>query len=413
MKIAFFTSHPARVGSGSERLMYDTAKGLIARGHGVRVYTMNSGLPGTGPLFERQIPTLPGERVIERIFRRVTGYNDLLFPSTLLLRILPWTSGADVWHFHNLHGHFVSIPCLALLSWTKKIVISPVDQYLITGHCPYPMDCDRYSHGCGSCPRPDEGWPGISRDSTRALWLIKRACLRFAKFHYLFHTNALADIHQREVPYIKQAPVIHYGVDLLCYRPFPKAESVKMLGTDPGTSFVVGLFHSHITEPRKGLIPLISKIGAIASDNRTNIALLVVGNGSEQAKSLVPEAVKVFALPFIKDPHELAAALNLCDVLLYPTRAENLSLTCLFALACGVPVISYDVGGQGEAIVDNENGFLVPLGDHDQIIYNLLKVVDNPSLKARLASAARLRMEKEFDIEMYIGKLSEYYKTLS
>ena len=71
-------------------------------------------------------------------------------------------------------------------------------------------------------------------------------------------------------------------------------------------------------------------------------------------------------------------AINLCDVLLYPTQAENLSLTCLNALACGVPVISYDAGGQKEAIRNGYNGFIVDINDEEGMISHLKEMMKNP-----------------------------------
>jgi len=51
LKIAFFTSHPANIGSGSERLIYQTAKALIQRGHDARVYVRNFYLDPDPPFF--------------------------------------------------------------------------------------------------------------------------------------------------------------------------------------------------------------------------------------------------------------------------------------------------------------------------------------------------------------------------
>lgn len=392
--------------------MYDTSKGLIARGHDARVYTINTNLPGEGPFFERQIPLVPAERLAERAFRHITGYNDVLFPSTLILRVHPWAGRADLWHFHNLHGHFVSMALLGAMSWTKQIVISPVDQYLLTGHCPYPIDCERYNEGCGSCPRLNEGWPGISRDSTRGLWLMKRFVMRTSRFNMFFHTKALAEAYRKSLPWMKNPRVIPYGVDICCYRPLSRKDCAQALGVTMGKSFVIGIFHSYVNEPRKGLLPLIEQVGRLAEEMPDRLSLLVVGHGSEEVRRLVPSCLNLATLPFLQDPHELAQALNLCDVLLYPTRAENLSLTCLFALSCGVPVISYDVGGQGEAVRDGVNGFLVPMGDHMAMLARLRELCNVPGLQKELALRARTTMEEDYDGERYVERLVDYYKSL-
>ena len=139
------------------------------------------------------------------------------------------------------------------------------------------------------------------------------------------------------------------------------------------------------------------------------IELLVVGHGSEAVKDVISPELSVTALPFLHHAHDLANALNLCDVLLYPTKAENLSLTCLCALACGVPVISYDAGGQSEAIKLGLNGFIVDVDDCEAMLGSLRKMLENPLLCQGLSQGARRYAEMFFDFDSYIDNLLEYY----
>ncbi len=409
LRIAFFSSSTAGVGSGCEHLIYNTAKALIARGHDARVYVMNSQMDDNPPFFVRRLPTFPLEKIIERVLSRLTGWNDIFFPSTALLRISRWLRSADIWHFHNLHAHYVSIPLLGLVSWTKRIVLSPVDQFLSTGYCPYAMGCERYLHGCGSCPRLAEPYPGISRDATRLLWHLKRIFFRSSKVNMLFHTQALASHYQ--ATFVGQRPgrVLHYGVDINSNRKISPIVCADRLGVSLGSRFVVGLFHSYITDPRKGILPIIKALGDLDSQNPDEFELLVVGRGSDEVKDIVPSGLKITSLPFLRYPHELCNALNLCDALLYPTQAENLSLTCLCSLACGVPVITYDVGGQKEAVLHNVNGFVVALNDTEAMLAALMKIVSDPELLKRLSEGARRTAEELFDFDRYIDELLSYY----
>jgi glycosyltransferase involved in cell wall biosynthesis len=279
---------------------------------------------------------------------------------------------------------------------------------MATGHCTYPLECELYLKGCGPCPRPEEPYPGISRDSTRALWRMKRSFVRLARAHWLFHTRYLQGRYEEALgrPVGK---VIHYGVDLGCFSPAPREECARRLGVEAPTRFTVGLLHSHLLEPRKGILPIIERLGEMAKKSPGRFGLLVVGHGSDGVRHIVPPELPVTVLPFLGGQNELADALNLVDALLYPTRAENLSLTCLSSLACGVPVISYDVGGQGEAIVDDVNGFLVPPGDHEGMLRAMVRMADDPALLKRLREGARAAAVEKFDVERYIDDLLVYY----
>lgn len=409
LRVAFFTSYPASAGSGCERLIYDTARALIARGHDAHIYVMNAQMDENPPFFARQLPTLPMERRVERFFSRLTGFNDTAFPSTALLRLRNWMRSADIWHFHNLHGHYLSIPLLGLISRTKQVVISPVDQFLSTGYCPYTLGCERYMNGCGSCPRISDSYPGISRDATHFLWLVKRMFLRLSRVNMFFHTKALSAHYQKTFARDRAVRVLHYGTDIYCNRPMPRAECAGSLGVRLSSRFVIGLVHSHIADARKGILPVISALSSLAMQFPAAFELLVVGHGSSAVKELVPPDLPVTTLPFLRQPYELANALNLCDVLLYPTQAENLSLTCLSALACGVPVITYDAGGQKEAVFDGINGFVVALNDIEGMMAALLKMANDPEHHQKLSRGARRTAEDLFDFERYIDELLLYY----
>lgn len=409
LRIALFTSNPASAGSGCERLVYDTARALLARGHDVRVYVMNSFWDENPPFFTRPLPNLPMEKAAEKFLSRLSGLNDMFFPSTALLRCRDWIRSADIWHFHNLHAHYLSIPLLGLLSWTKPVVISPVDQFLSTGYCPYTLGCERYLVGCGSCPRLSDSYPGISRDSTHFLWLVKRMFFRLSRVNMFFHTQALAAHYQKAFIRNSMSRVLYYGVDVYCNRQLPRTECAKSLGVDQSSRFVIGLFHSHITDARKGILPLISALSDLAGQFPDTFELLIVGHGSHAVKELIPPYLSATTLSFLRHPYELTSALNLCDVLLYPTQAENLSLTCLSALACGVPVVTYDAGGQREAVLNGINGYVVALNDIDGMMAALLKMAEDRELHQKLSAGARRIAEERFDFERYIDELLLYY----
>jgi glycosyltransferase involved in cell wall biosynthesis len=409
LRIALFSRNPTILGSGNERLVHNTAKALIGRGHDARIYLKNFHIDDLLPFYERKLFKLPGEYALERIFAKLTGMNDFLFPSTLLMRFHPWIGTADILHFHNLHGHYVSIPLLGILSWMKPVLISPVDQYLSTGHCPYTMECKKYLYGCGDCPGIDDPYPGISRDSTHLFWKIKKLFFQFSNVSLLYHTQALANHYKETFVWKRPSKVIPYGEDINCYRKKRRAECAQRLGVGWKKNFVIGLFHSFILDPRKGILPIIEKLGPIAKQFPDSVELLVVGHDSTAAKKIIPPGLSAKVLPFLRNPNELSDALNLCDVLLYPTQAENLSLLTISALACGVPVISFDAGGQKEAIKNGINGFIVDRNDYEGMFKALGEMIMSPELTKRLSDEARRTAKQYYDFDRYIDELIKYY----
>lgn len=407
LRVAFFNYSDQS--SGAEALIDQTIRSLIPRGVDVRLYVMDR---FTERPYVHPLPRFPGERRLEYIFRRATGRNNILYPSTLFLNRRPWIRDAHVWHFHNLHGHFASIPGLAILSWKKPIVLSPVDQFLATGYCTYAQGCDRFRDACGECPQLDLPYPGLSRDKTGRLLAMKKSAVANSNFNLLVHTKYLANFYRST--FVGQRPIeqIYYGVDTTVFRPLDP-EVQKDLGLSPTDRVTVGLLHSDIMDRRKGILPIISSLQSLADRMPKRLRLLVIGHSSKLALQFAGENLQVVTLPFLSDDDSLARAFSACDVLLYPTRADNLSLTCLNALACGVPVISSRVGGQPEAIRDNLNGFLCAPDRHEQFVERVAQFAQDHELRRRLSTEARQIAVAEFDIEIYINKLIDYYNHLA
>ena len=411
LRVAFFNYSDQS--SGAEALIDQTIRSLMSRGVDVRLYVMDR---FTNRPYVHSIPHFFGERRLEYIFRRKTGRNNVLFPSTLLLNRRAWIRDAGVWHFHNLHGHFASIPVLSRLSWKKPIVLSPVDQFLATGYCTYALGCERFRQSCGECPQLDLPYPGLAYDTTSSLLAMKKSAVTRSNFNVLVHTKYLAGFYAST--FVGQRPIeqLYYGVDTRVFRPMDR-EVQRDLGLTPSDRVTVGLFHSDITDRRKGILPIISSLQSLADKLPDRLRLLVIGHSSERALQFATPNLPVITLPFLKDDESLAKALNACDVLLYPTRADNLSLTCLSALACGVPVISSRVGGQPEAIRDNVNGFLCEPGLEEfrqqEFVERVARLAQDDDLRRRFSTAAREIAVAEFDIEIYITNLIAYYNRLA
>jgi glycosyltransferase involved in cell wall biosynthesis len=77
------------------------------------------------------------------------------------------------------------------------------------------------------------------------------------------------------------------------------------------------------------------------------------------------------------------------DVLLVPSYTENAPLVALEALASGVPVVGYAVGGLPDIVRDGETGLLAPLLDIPALAERLHRIITDEAMRARLARAAR------------------------
>ncbi len=79
------------------------------------------------------------------------------------------------------------------------------------------------------------------------------------------------------------------------------------------------------------------------------------------------------------------------------------------AAACGIPMIGTEHGGIPEIIEDDETGYLVPERDIGGLAKSLKKLLSNPELRKKFGNAARIKMEKEYNIKDRMAELESIY----
>ncbi|MET0326683.1 MAG: glycosyltransferase family 4 protein [Ilumatobacteraceae bacterium] len=94
---------------------------------------------------------------------------------------------------------------------------------------------------------------------------------------------------------------------------------------------------------------------------------------------------------------ELLALFHRCDVFCLPTRADTFALVLSEAGAAGLALVSTAVGGIPELVRDGDTGLLVPPDDVDALTQALVRLVDQPDLRRRLAANVNTVVAADFD----------------
>jgi glycosyltransferase involved in cell wall biosynthesis len=89
-------------------------------------------------------------------------------------------------------------------------------------------------------------------------------------------------------------------------------------------------------------------------------------------------------------------ALGVADVFISATQHEGFGLVFLEAMACGLPVICYDHGGQTDFLVDGETGHLVRLNDLDGLVRSIVNLHDHAPVRIAMAEHNRRCVEDYF-----------------
>lgn len=106
-----------------------------------------------------------------------------------------------------------------------------------------------------------------------------------------------------------------------------------------------------------------------------------------------------YPVQFIPGTSDVRPYLASCSVFVLPSYyREGLPRTILEAMATGRPVITTDMPGCREPIIEGENGFLVTPRDADSLRKAMQRLIDAPQLVTRMAARSRDLAEKVYDV---------------
>jgi glycosyltransferase involved in cell wall biosynthesis len=142
--------------------------------------------------------------------------------------------------------------------------------------------------------------------------------------------------------------------------------------------------------------------------------LAIVGDGP----MLEPLQAKARALGiredcvFARATFEVTEWLRAMDIFVLPSLSEALSNALMEAMACGCPVVASNVGGNPELVRNGETGLLFKPGDVERLAVALQVLVENQSLRERLADAGAKFVQERFSIRASAERMGEIYEQL-
>ena len=109
---------------------------------------------------------------------------------------------------------------------------------------------------------------------------------------------------------------------------------------------------------------------------------------------------------------DVAALLQMMDVLALPSRWEGLSLVLLEAMACRKPVVATRATGNVDVVVDGVTGFLVPVGAPQALAERIVALSQDAKLRAEYGQKGRERVEHDFSLDAMVVRTSAVYQEL-
>jgi glycosyltransferase involved in cell wall biosynthesis len=386
---------------GAARAAYALHRGLPALGHRSRMLVGRKVTPDPDT---RSVKRSTSWRAADRLAGAAAdgaGLQYAFYPSSFGVAADPWFRAADVVQLHNLHGSYFGFGALPLLTKRRPTVWQLHDQWAMTGHVAYSLDCERWRHGCGSCPYLEE-YPRLERDTTALLWRLKRATYARSRLTLVTTSTWMARLVAAS-PLLRRfrCLTIPNGVDTTRFRPGPRSEARGRLAL-PADCPIVLFVASELREPRKGLALLEEALRGLEQPP----LLALVGAGAA-----APDVDTHVLGPL--DGDALADAYRAADVLAVPSLADVLTLTAPESLACATPCVAFDRGGVTDVVRDGETGVHARFGDAGALASAIERILGDPELRDRLGARGREVAEAEFAIGLQVDRYAELYEELA
>jgi glycosyltransferase involved in cell wall biosynthesis len=408
--------YPPNVVGGYERLCHEVATELAARGHEITVLTSGHG---------GKVADYPGQRVLRGwellagadIYSPFAGTSeDRATINARNMRTLEQALDAvrpDVIFAWNLFFLDASI-LTKLESSPYRVVVMLTDNWLLVMRNPEFVGAffRDVVHGTAPFvpPPPPPAWRGLAGRTKRRLQRLL-GMVPQRRLEAIFGARFMRDFYAAGGSQFRNHRVIHNGV-----RQAPRDATALVDRTrlvQPGTLRL--LFAGRLVD-LKGADTVVQALPLLDPQalGVERITLTVIGDGQDAAymhhfaeavarsgragdiemRPVVAEA----ALPALFDAH---------DIYLFPSLYEPFSLTLIHALACGIPTIASDVGGNPEIVRDGESGLLFRKGDAAGLAGAITSLTNDPALRARLATQGQ-EAGRHFTFERMANEMEDF-----
>jgi glycosyltransferase involved in cell wall biosynthesis len=296
-------------------------------------------------------------------------------------------SDADVLHLHWVQGEMLSVADIGHLR--KPVVWTLHDMWVFCGAEHYTEDY-RWRDGYvkGNRPAYESGF-----DLNRWTWQRKRKHWQ-RPMHIVTPSRWLAQC-VRESALMRDWPVsvVSNCLDTNKWKPLDKGLARSLLGLPKDAPLLLFGAMGGGNDPRKGFDLLLKALQHLRGE-LNELELVVFGQ-------LAPKEPPDLGFPIhytghLHDDLSLRALYSAADVMLIPSRQDNLPNTGVESLACGTPVVAFDICGLPDIVQHQHTGYLAKPFDTEDLAGGIQWVLADSDRYNTLSQQARAFAVKHF-----------------
>lgn len=198
--------------------------------------------------------------------------------------------------------------------------------------------------------------------------------------------------------------IVHCGIDFNHYQ---TVQTTKPTSNDQP----VKLIYVGRLAPEKGVGVMINSLIQLKKEG-INFELTLIGDGPERfaLEQLVSSRGLQQNILFhgYANQDVVREKLLESDIFILPSFAEGVPVSFMEAMASGIPVVGTNVGGVSELIEHGVTGLIVSPADEDSLKNAISRYITEPELRLHISQAAREYVEREFNLDKELSKLSNH-----
>lgn len=324
-----------------------------------------------------------------------------VLPSQWIKRIN--VSDGDIVHLHWVQGEMLSIYDIGRI--IKPIVWTLHDMWAFCGAEHYTEDT-RWRDGYRRNNRPTYE-SGL--DLNRWTWNRKRKHWKH-QMQIVTPSRWLADcVRQSSLMHGWPVTVIPNPIDTDRWQPVPQALARALLGLPDDVPLLLFGAIGGGRDPRKGFDLLQEALRHLReAPQAKGLELVVFGQ-------LAPKNPPDLGFPLhytghLNDDLSLRALYSAADILVLPSRQDNLPNTGVESLACGTAVVSFDTCGLPDIVRHQQTGYLAKAFDAEDLANGIRWILADDHLRAQMSANAREEAVTRFDCPVVSKRYHQVYE---
>lgn len=344
-------------------------------------------------------PALDIFPVLRYKHRVKTQFSPNWIPSAGIVKIINRIN-PDIVHLQWINFGMIRIEDLKQIK--APIVWSLHDNWAFTGGCHVMWSCEKYKSACGKCPNL-----GSQHENDLSKNIFKRKLKTYSQLDNLTIIGLskwMKNCAEQSTLLSKKRIInIPNPIDTSVFKPIDKLISRNLWNLPLNKRLI--LF---------GALELNSDINKGFEELSNGLKLLMFKDvefvvfGSTAPKNPPKFPFKTHYLGQLSDDISLATLYSACELMIVPSRQENLSNSIMESLACGTPVVAFNVGGNSDLIDHLQNGYLVKPFDIGDLKKGIEWVINHNEYET-LRSNSRKKVVNNFESSLVAKKYIEVY----